>query len=72
MFKYAFELEIAISLRTVGGDSIPRENPGSSSILSSISGETFSKLSDGNPSLSDLHTLSCGRTAVRMLGNVPR
>ena len=56
---------------TVEEDSIPREKSGSSSLFSSISGETLKKLSEGNPSLSDLHTSSNGRTVVRMLRNVP-
>ena len=56
---------------TVGEDSIPREKSGSSSLFFSISGETLYKIIEGNPSLSDLHTSSDGRTAVRMLRNVP-
>ena len=49
-----------------------REKSDSSSLLSSISGETLLKLGYGNLSLSDLYTSSYGRTAVRMLlKNVP-
>ena len=49
-----------------------REKSDSSSLLSSISGETLLKLGYGNLSLSDLYTSSYGRTAVRMLlTNVP-